>query len=236
LHRLGLEGKRLYFVDLDFTLNNDFVKEFLGEVVSKKLEMPFWTATDTFIEEGSLDLMKKAGCFFFYSGVESGSKRLIDSFYKLRTRRHLLDFFTRVKRIGISTVASLVLMYPQETRQDMKETLRLCKELIRLPMGPSTAGINMISYPNIFRPYPNTDIALELEKKGWQPPKTFIDWGYFYNEIANGDFKRSNFTKDISKGFLFLILIRYVVLNFRVFFLPRLFRMLREVIAGKKRS
>ena len=234
LLKLNLTQNRIYFVDLDFTFNISYTKKLLQELIKRNWDIPFWTGSSIFRDKDLPSLLKKSKCQFFYVGLETGASSIMKKFSKLPSKEKIIDFFYKIKNEGISTVLSIMLMHPGESKNELKETLRLCKKLAKIPIKNSTMGINMIFYPHIFRPYPNTEIYFELLSKGYKFPKTFKDWGYYYNKITNGNFGRVNFTKDITKGYIVYVLLRFIVLNLRYFYIPRILTLLKERIFKRK--
>ena len=126
--------------------------------------------------------------------------------------------------------ANLVLMNPGESKKDIEETLRFAKKLASIPIKNSATGAKSMFVTHLFRPYPNTPDYFNLVDNGWVPPNSFRDWGYFFDEVSNGNFKRYNFTKDINKTYLTNILIKFSLLNFKEFIIPRSLNIIKNKI------
>ena len=85
-----------------------------------------------------MQLMKDAGCKFFYIGVESGSPRMLDFYQKGETREQFIDAFEIARRVGIKTYASFVVGYPTETEADRQLTEDLIAKI-----QPDAVGKNI---------------------------------------------------------------------------------------------
>jgi len=210
----NLQDKRIYFVDANFSGNNEELKPILKEIIKRKLKISFWTAVDVNIDEETLLLMKKAGVSFIYTGIETGC---LSNFKmaKIKTIENIENFINRVKKIGISTTFQIMLLLPGESRKELFDTLRLCKKISKVNFGSSERLMNLTFYPNIFRPVPNTPVTKRLVASGWHPPSSFVGWGYLYNKISNGKFEGCNFTKNIKKNDIILALLYITILNLR---------------------
>ncbi|MBD3264574.1 MAG: radical SAM protein [Candidatus Omnitrophica bacterium] len=215
--------KRFYFVDANFGFNLKLTKELLKKIINEKLNISFWTGMGINIDDEALDLMKQAGCSFFFTGIESGSRKHLDKMSKINSQQYVEDFIKKLAQKGFSVTVSLVLMLPEETRKELAQTFDFCLRLSRIFKKHSESGeAKILFYPNIYRPVPATPDYHKLVKKGFVPPKTFREWGEFYNEISTGNFRRCNFTSDVTPLFLKKILLKFTLLNMATFFLPAL--------------
>ncbi len=81
------------------------------------------------VDEEKLTLMKEAGCYHIYFGVESGSQRILDFYHKGTSVEKAVEAFDRCHKLGILPNASVIIGAPEETREDMEQTFRLMKRL-----------------------------------------------------------------------------------------------------------
>ncbi|OIO41330.1 hypothetical protein AUJ10_01095 [Candidatus Pacearchaeota archaeon CG1_02_31_27] len=227
---VDMNNKKIYFIDSNFAVNNTRVKKLCKDIILNKLQNHMLAATDTFVDYDTLKLMRKSGFCHVYIGVETGSSRFINKFNKFKSQQRVIDFFNKVKKTGIVPQANFVLMNPDESKKEIGDTFKLAKKLANLPIRDSATGAKTMFVAHLFRPYPNTLDYFSLIKKGWNPPKSLRDWGYFFDEVSNGNFKRYNFTKDINKAYLVNILIKFSLLNFREFIIPRSLNMIKNKI------
>jgi len=88
----------------------------------------------------SIRLMKEAGCFNFFIGLESGSDAVLARLNKGYTTDEAHDFFVRCDQARMHFEISLIVASPDESDEEFQETLsflRINKELI-----PKIAQIN----------------------------------------------------------------------------------------------
>jgi radical SAM superfamily enzyme len=71
------------------------------------------------------ELMKRAGCFAVFFGVESGDDEVLKKMNKGYTSRVAYDGIQIAKKHGLATHASFIVGYPGETRETFENTLEL---------------------------------------------------------------------------------------------------------------
>lgn len=76
----------------------------------------------------TLEKMERAGCHTIKFGVESGNDRILEEMGKPPTAV-ALETFRNCRRLGIRTVAHLLIGFPGETEAQMKETVAFIREL-----------------------------------------------------------------------------------------------------------
>jgi len=155
LVKLGIKG----FYVRNIVLENDkkWFKQLCKKIIDKKLniEWVFEARVDQMDEE-ILSLMKKAGCVKIDFGVETGSQKLLKSIGKpgLNVDR-IRKVFDYCNKIGIFPMAQLILGLPGETKQTIKETKKLIRQI-------NPVNVNF----NICTPYPGTRVYEIAKKKG----------------------------------------------------------------------
>ena len=112
--------------------------------------------------------MKQAGCICAKVGVESGSEKILRKINKKESKESMRKAASYIKRAGISLTIYLMLGFPEETDEDLEQTLEFAKEL--------DADYYSLS---IFAPYYGTKIYNELAKKGKINDKA---WEYFFHQ------------------------------------------------------
>jgi radical SAM superfamily enzyme YgiQ (UPF0313 family) len=141
--------------DAVFTANTKWLKEFCEEYKSQGLtdKLPFSVFTHgATSQEEKVKLLAQAGCKEVRIGIESGSERVRNEVYgKHATNAQFREAFHNFHQYGINVIAYNMLGGPTETKEDLRETYRLNKELD--PNKP-------IFF--IFRPLPGTDIISQM--------------------------------------------------------------------------
>ena len=154
------------FVDDLFTLNKRRVKEICREIRERGLEISWGCSArvDT-VDADLLREMRRAGCHTIYFGVESGSQRILNAMGKGFTSSKTEEAFKLCRELGLSTVASVILFWPDETREEVKETIRFVKRL--------DADIAQFC---IATPFPGTDLFEDLRARGML---RVLDWSKY---------------------------------------------------------
>jgi len=173
------------FADGTFTYDRRYLRKFCKSMIDHKLDIK-WRCTARYdnLDEDILELMKQADCSGLYFGLESGSNRVLKSIDKKITVKQIIKVSKMVHDSGIPTATSVLLGLPDESKEDMGETLRLMKRV-------KTDLFDVNSYT----PLPGTslyDAMSEEDKKN-------IDWrkvslksfdSYFSESVSQDDFKK----------------------------------------------
>ncbi len=115
-----------FFLSDTFTINQGYVKELCEKIIEKDLNIS-WTCNsrvDTITQELAY-IMQKAGCYLISFGVESGTERIIKENMKnldLSKAKTAADICSNA---GIKSMMYYILGFPNETKQEMENTLRL---------------------------------------------------------------------------------------------------------------
>lgn len=175
----------LDFSDGTFTYDRRYLVSFCNTLIEKKLNLK-WRCTARYdnIDKEILELMKNAGCHGLYFGLESGSERMLKSIHKGTTIDSIINKSKMIYDSGISSIASILLGFPDETKEDMESTLQLMKSI----------RVNFLDI-NSYMPLPGTPLYESMSKE----EKNNIDWknvgcksfnNYFVKSISPDDFKR----------------------------------------------
>jgi radical SAM superfamily enzyme YgiQ (UPF0313 family) len=107
------------------------------------------------VDEQTIGLMKAAGCYSVFLGVESGSNEILRQVRKNITIEEALSASRLIKRHGIAVEAFFMVGFPQETKETLNETYTAMKKI----------GADRLVY-SIFTPYPGTEMFDLLRQKG----------------------------------------------------------------------
>ena len=179
---------KVNFVDFDdgtFTYDKKFLQTFCNTVISEKLSVK-WRCTARYdnLDEDLLQLMKRANCSGLYFGLESGSDRVLKAINKNTTVKQIIRVSEMVYNSGIPSVTSVLLGLPNETKEDMEETLKLMKTI-------KTDIFDVNSYI----PLPGSPLWDSMNEED----KKSIDWrkvayksfdNYFSRSVSHDDLKR----------------------------------------------
>jgi anaerobic magnesium-protoporphyrin IX monomethyl ester cyclase len=158
LHLLASEGyKQLMFVDDNFTLNPKRVIRLCQRMRQEKLDME-WICEGR-VDQCSYDMVRemvKAGCKMMYFGIESANQKVLDYYRKQITPEQAKAAVKNARKAGVSiVVGSFIVGAPNETKQDILNTLKFAEKLdLDIPQF------------NILAAFPGNDIWDELKMKG----------------------------------------------------------------------
>jgi radical SAM superfamily enzyme YgiQ (UPF0313 family) len=148
--------RNIYFIDLEFTASPELVKGLCERLLARGVSVRWCCQTRAdLVDEPLLRLMKRAGCRLIHYGMESGSPRIIELSGKHTTVEAQRAGVELTKRLGIETLCFFLLGYPGETEAEMRQTVRLAREL-----NPSYASFHRLS------PYPGTELFERLPPGG----------------------------------------------------------------------
>jgi radical SAM superfamily enzyme YgiQ (UPF0313 family) len=119
----------IWFVDDVFTVSHKWLSGFREELEKRKMKIRFEciTRADRLHAEVIQDL-KACGCFRVWIGAESGSQRIIDAMDRRVDVQQVRAMIREAKRAGIETGTFIMLGYPGETEDDIRETIDHLKE------------------------------------------------------------------------------------------------------------
>ncbi len=115
-----------------FTANRTKVVDFCNLLIQQSAGFTWYCSSRTDrIDEGLIDLMSQAGCRGIFFGLESGSADLQEVIDKHLNLDVAADRVRQAARRGIQTTTSLILGFPEETREDTRATANLLVDLLR---------------------------------------------------------------------------------------------------------
>lgn len=153
-NRLGISS--FAFGDDTFTLKPAFVEEFCQRLLDLDFKINWHCDTrgDT-LTYPILKLMKKAGCSHIYLGLESGSSK-IQKLIKKNINTDKVEVAVKMARkADIETTVYFMVGFPEETEQDVWESIEAMKRL-----SPDHALWSILT------PYPGTEIWQIAEERG----------------------------------------------------------------------
>ncbi|MFH0799369.1 MAG: radical SAM protein [Pseudomonadota bacterium] len=157
-HMLSSGFKEIHIVDDMFTTDVSRVKAICDEIIGEKLEFPWATVTGIRVDKGDqemFDLMRSAGCYRVYFGIESGDQNVLNGIGKKISLEQVVGAIAMAKKANLETCGFFMFGLPGETEETMKKTTRLACSL----------GLDWAK-ASIMVPLPATKIFQELEKAG----------------------------------------------------------------------
>lgn len=197
--------KEIHIEDDNFTFNLEFAKEFCHCLI--KLNLPLTYSCPNGIRLDRVDkelllLMKKAGFYNIYVGVESGSPRILKHMRKNLKMEEIVQKIDLIKEAGLEASAYFILGYPEETREDMEMTISFSRSL----------NLDWAQFPT-FIPIPGSDIMKNEDVKN---AAMSVSWSDFFNTdvpFSPSGISRKELKKIQKKAFLKFYLRPKQILN-----------------------
>lgn len=178
--------KSFKIFDDTFTANKPRVKAICNELIKRKVVTPWiCNARVDNLDEETMRLMKKAGCYLFKLGLESGNQDILDWVKKGTKIQQIRDFVKTAKKVGISTFGSFMIGYPMETEETIRQTFELAKSV----------EPDMVQFV-ILQPLPGTELWGWMERNQMIPKD--VKWDNYITKEGYVDlvFKHPKFSQD----------------------------------------
>ena len=152
-----------WFVDDVFSVSFKWLDEFAQELENQKVTIKYECITRADrMNANVIDLLKKSGCFRVWIGAESGSQRVIDMMDRRVRVEQVREMIQLSQKQGIEAGTFIMLGYPNETEEDILETVKHLK----------------ISNPDIFTitiayPIKGTELYEEIQSESNEKE---LDW------------------------------------------------------------
>lgn len=152
--------KEVFFQDDTFNLNRKWAEDILNLIIIRKLTKKLYFRTQCRVNERLVDLdllklIKEAGFWIIFYGVESGNQMMLDRMNKGTKVEEIKRAFRLTQEAGIKTQASFIVGLPGETRETIQDSIKLWKE-IKPDWSSFTRAI----------PFPGTELYKEAKQAG----------------------------------------------------------------------
>ena len=154
------------FYDDTFTFDTKRAYEICEEMKNRDFNLP-WdcrTRVDRISPE-ILAKMREANCQLIHFGVESGSQKMLNAMKKGTTVEQNARGIKMAKNAGISVAISVVVGYPGETEDMLKQTLEFIQKT-----SPDLVYVCQAI------PYPGTELLDRLKELNWE---VSLDWNRY---------------------------------------------------------
>lgn len=121
--------KHIMIYDDTFIMAKKRVHDICEKLIKIKNDVIWSCLGNINVEYDTLALIKKAGCWQIGFGIESGSERILKMLKKRQTIEDIRRAITISKKVGIKTRGFFIIGSPGESRQDIRKTIDLAKEL-----------------------------------------------------------------------------------------------------------
>lgn len=154
--------KKFIFWDDHLTTLRQRVIDLCNQLIDRKADIEWISfARANTLDKNLLDLMKRAGCIEIQLGVESGCDRVLKMINKNVSCDQNRKGISLLREAGIRSHVFLMVGFPSETKEEMRETMSFYREL-----KPDSALISVVT------PYPGTELFNHAQNNGLKD----IDW------------------------------------------------------------
>ncbi len=165
--------REFHIIDDVFNLYRERVIEFCNALKEKKWDISYTFPNGIRLNTLNMEVlkaMKETGAYSFTVGIESGSQRILDSMKKSLSLKEIEEKVNLINEAGLSPSGFFIVGYPEETEEDILETIRFAKKL----------KIKRAHFSN-FLPLPGTEATDMLVKNNEIGE---IDWSQlFYSKV-----------------------------------------------------
>ena len=163
--------REIHIADDCFTANPRRVRAICEEILRRDLRFPWAPVTGIRVDgldEELLRLMRRAGCYRVYFGVESGSDEILTRVNKGIAVEQVRLMVRASKRAGLETFGFFMIALPGETVESMTQTRRLAREL---DLDMAKISVTM--------PLPGTALFDEIERDGRLLARRWADYNLY---------------------------------------------------------
>ncbi len=174
LHNQGI--KNIILCDEYFFQDIERARSICQALTDREMQFRFFYANCRLdqilkMKEEDIQLFHKSGFKDFFVGIESGSLKMLKSISKgITDTSNIEKAAAKLVRSGMSIQFSFMLGLPEESIEDMKQTLKLMVELLKKFPSCFVPGAGK------FIPFPGTEAYNKTVELGWHPPKYFEEW------------------------------------------------------------
>jgi len=150
--------KEIHIADDCFSFKPDRVRGICEEILRRNMSFPWAPVTGIRVDNLDVELlrlMRRAGCYRVYFGIESGSDEILKRVKKGISLDKVRRAVLASREAGLETFGFFMIALPGETEETMRQTRRFAREL-DLDMAKISITI----------PLPGTALYQEIEREG----------------------------------------------------------------------
>ena len=221
------------FQDLTAILKRDWIIAFCEELLTRDMKIMWQFPSGTrceVVDDEVASLLARSGGRSMAFAPESGSERTRKLIKKQMKEESLMNAVKASVRNGLNISTFMVIGFPHDTHEDLKETARLVRRLARAGIDDSAVGF--------FFPIPNTELYYQLLASG----RIQLDDGFLLTPVFANEEKlmpENNYCDSLTAKQLTRWKYRLLFNFYATSFLCRpwrAFRILINAIRGKETS
>ncbi len=160
------------------------------EAVRESGEMFTWgcSARTDCIDDDLIRLMGEAGCRGIFFGIETGSQRLQHVIKKNLDLKEAVSRIAFADRCGIDTTVALIVGFPEETRDDLRDTIHFFIDSIRFDHAePQCSLLAPLAATPIQEQHKDElvydDLVSDMSQQGWRQDPLEVEMIKSYPDI-----------------------------------------------------
>jgi len=157
-HLIDTYGMReIYFLD-DALAHGNF-REILREMIRRDFDLTWHGANGMAVyslDDDLINLCVESGCYKIILGIESGNQHTLNYMRKPQNIEQIRNVVRKIKDHGMRVEGLFLLGMPNDTKEDMLNTVKFADEL----------ELSYASFP-IATPFPGTSLYEDCEKRGY---------------------------------------------------------------------
>jgi len=206
LYKEKYQATNFDFQDLTAIVKRKWVIDFCRELIRRDLkvtwQMPSGTRSEVFDEEVA-DLLYRSGCRALAFAPESGAGEILEKIKKQVNLDHMLAAMRIAVRRGFKLSCFLIIGFPDETRANMRESLKLIRRMALL-------GVHDVAVSK-FVPYPGSELFKRLQREN----RIAFDDEFFLFPMDTYTQKVPSYSKHLTTAELYRTML-WMFLNFYV--------------------
>lgn len=117
-------------LDSLFTMPKRRLQELCRLLIERQVNVRWicYARADDLASVETCQMMREAGCLQVQIGLESGSQTILDNMGKRSTVEQSARALENCRRVGITTITTVIIGFPGETKATLEETLALLKQ------------------------------------------------------------------------------------------------------------
>ena len=167
--------KQFLFADDNFTLNPKRVVKLCRRIRKEKMDIEWFC--EGRVDSCSYEMLReavKAGCKIIIFGIESANQRILNYYNKRITVEQSKNAIKTARKAGVDVlVGSFIVGAPDETREEMYNTLKFAQQM----------GVDIPNF-NILGAFPGSEIWEELRMKGILNEDQYWENGVAVSEVS----------------------------------------------------
>lgn len=159
------EVKEMGLEDDTLTIDIPRVRKICRLLTEKSNKLPWYANIRADVDLATLKLMRKAGCRLITVGFESADQKILNRIKKGITVQQIRKFVANCKKAGIKIHGCFMAGNPGETKETLRNNLKLAKEL----------NCDLMQFFPLLV-YPGTEAYQWAQKKGFLKTEDFSEW------------------------------------------------------------